>query len=328
MAGSKISLCYDTDATFNGNEHWIEIDGVAAANGSGTFSWNTANVPAGNYYLAGYMYDGSKATFSHLGQAITITGPAAQTFAVTGPISGSYQVGQSVTIAMDGRQRCCRQQDQPLLRHRYHLSTATNIGSKSTAWRRPTAAARIPGIRPAWRRARTMSPATYGTAARPHISHLAQAITIASASQSIAVAKQTFAVTGPTSGTYKAGQAVNVSWTAGNVAAGNTISLCYDTDTTFNGNEHWIEIDRVTAANGSGAYTWNTAGVAPGTYYLAGYLWNGTTPTFSHLATAITDYEHGSADVRDHRTDLRRISGRPDDRHSVDGQRCCGRQHD
>ena len=44
----------------------------------------------------------------------------------------------------------------------------------------------------------------------------------------------------------------------------------------------------MTAANGSGTYTWNTAGVAPGTYYLAGYLWNGTTPTFSHLATPIT----------------------------------------
>ena len=88
--------------------------------------------------------------------------------------------------------------------------------------------------------------------------------------------------------TYKMGQTVSIRWTADNVPSGSTISLCYDTDTRFNGNEHWIEINKVTASDGTGTYTWNTAGVATGTYYLAGYLWNGTTPTFSHQATAIT----------------------------------------
>ena len=63
-------------------------------------------------------------------------------------------------------------------------------------------------------------------------------------------APETFAVLGPTSGTYQAGQTINIPWTAGGVVAGSTISLCYDTDTTFNGNEHWIEIDAVTAADG------------------------------------------------------------------------------
>ena len=64
-------------------------------------------------------------------------------------------------------------------------------------------------------------------------------------------APQSFVLSGPTSGTYAAGSAVNIAWTAGNVAAGSKISLCYDADTTWNSNEHWIEIDGVRAADGS-----------------------------------------------------------------------------
>ena len=55
---TKITLGYDADATpFDTNEHWLEIDGVTAANGAGSYSWNTAGVAAGTYYLSGYMYD-------------------------------------------------------------------------------------------------------------------------------------------------------------------------------------------------------------------------------------------------------------------------------
>ena len=178
ISGGKISLCYDTDTAFNGNEHWIEIDGVPASNSGGTYTWNTAGVAPGTYYIAGYMYDGGKTfTFSHLKQAIAVT----------------------------------------------------------------------------------------------------------------AAAPQTFAVTGPTSGTYQAGQTVSIAWTAGNVKSGSKISLCYDDDAKWwNGNEHWIEIDGVAAANGSYSYAWDTSGVQPGTYYVGGYLWNGgKTFAFSHLAQSI-----------------------------------------
>ena len=88
----------------------------------------------------------------------------------------------------------------------------------------------------------------------------------------------------PTSGTFTAGQDVAIAWTAANVPAGSKISLCYDPDMNFwNGNETWIEVDQVAAANGAGSYIWNTTGVPTGTYYVAGYLWNGSSPTYSHL---------------------------------------------
>ena len=61
-------------------------------------------------------------------------------------------------------------------------------------------------------------------------------------------------------------------------------------DTLWNGNEKWIEIGQQAANNGADSYSWNTAGLAPGNYYVGGYLYDNATgtPKFSHLTTAIT----------------------------------------
>ena len=80
---------------------------------------------------------------------------------------------------------------------------------------------------------------------------------------------------------------MTIQWTAANVDAGSSISLAYDTTTNW-GNPKWIEIGAVTAANGSASYSWNTTGVAAGTYYLGGYLWDASQPYYSHLVSAIT----------------------------------------
>ena len=289
VSGSKISLCYDVDATFNGNEHWIEIDGVTASNSGGTYSWNTAGVAAGTYYLAGYMYDGSKTfTFSHLTQAITITGTAAQTFAVTAPTSGSYAAGSSVGIqwtaggvVSGSKISLCYDTDTTFNGNEHWIEidgvTAAN-GSGTYTWNTTGVAAGT----------YYLAGYMYDGSKTFKMSHLTGAITI-TGGQAVAAGSQTFAVTAPTSGTYQAGQAVTVQWTAGGVVSGSKISLCYDTDTTFNGNEHWIEIDGVTANNGAGTYTWHTAGVAAGTYYLGGYMYDGSkTFKMSHLTGAIT----------------------------------------
>ena len=93
-AGSKISLCYDADPIFNGNEHWIEIDSVAAADGDGQFPGYTGGVAPGTYFIAGYMWDGHNSfTFSHLSQTITITPAPPQTFALNSSTSGTFWTG-------------------------------------------------------------------------------------------------------------------------------------------------------------------------------------------------------------------------------------------
>lgn len=98
-----------------------------------------------------------------------------------------------------------------------------------------------------------------------------------------------FTLTSPTSGTFIAGQSLPIRWNASNVGVGGTVSLCYDTDTIFNGNETWIEVGQVPATNGTGrTYTWNTTGMASGTYYVGGYLNAGGKLTYSHLTRSIT----------------------------------------
>ena len=103
----------------------------------------------------------------------------------------------------------------------------------------------------------------------------------------------TIMITGPSSGTFVAGQSLTVQWTAANVVPGHTtmVSLGYDPDTTpFDANQQWIERGVVTAANGTASYGWDTAGLAAGTYYLDGRLFDSTTgmTASSNLGTPIT----------------------------------------
>ena len=124
----------------------------------------------------------------------------------------------------------------------------------------------------------------------------------------------------------RAGQTVTIQWTAANVAAGSSVSLAYDTTTNW-GNPKWIEIGAVTAANGSASYSWNTTGVAAGTYYLGGYLWDANQPYFSHLV--LGDHDHaGHPELYAYRPHLGNVYGRADGHDPMDGrQRRCGEQH-
>ena len=74
------------------------------------------------------------------------------------------------------------------------------------------------------------------------------------------------------------------------MSSNDVITLCLDRDTTlWNGNEKWIEVDKVAAANGAGSYTFNLTGFAPGTYYVGGYMYDKTLKTFtnSHLMQSV-----------------------------------------
>ena len=176
--GSTISLAYDTTSNWS-NPKWIELNTVAAANGGSSYSWNTAGLAPGTYYLAGYLSTSSgKMVLSHLTTSFTVNAP--------------------------------------------------------------------PPPPP------------------------------------------TFALTGPASGAYVSGQSISIKWNAANVPSGSKITLDYDTTKTW-GNAKTIELNAVAAANGSGAYAWNTKGLAPGTYYVAGYLYTSSgAKVLSHLTTSFT----------------------------------------
>ena len=130
-------------------------------------------------------------------------------------------------------------------------STRTNTGSKSTAWRPPTAAARTPGIPPASRPARIIWPATCTTAARRSPSRTSPRRSRSPPRQRRPRRPSPSAVRPPAR--YQAGQTRSTSsgppatsWPAARSASATTPTP------PSTSNEHWIEIDGVAAANGSG----------------------------------------------------------------------------
>ena len=279
--GSKIALCYDTDSIWNGNEHWIEVDQAAAANGTGSYSWDTTGMPSGKYYVAGYLWSNGRPTYSHLSQPITIQGLPPSTFSLSSPSSGTVSAGQAVSIqwtagniGSGSKVTLCYDTDSIWNGNEHWIEVdqvAAANGSGTYSW---DTTGMLPG--------KYYVGGYLWSNGKPTYSHMSQPITIQGGSPS------SFSLTGPTSGTFTAGQTVSVQWTAANVSTGSKITLCYDADSIWNGNEHWIEVDQVAAANGSGTYSWNTTGLPPGKYYVGGYLWSNGLPTYSHLTQKIT----------------------------------------
>ena len=91
------------------------------------------------------------------------------------------------------------------------------------------------------------------------------------------MAGDSFALSTPSPLTYTAGQNVTIQWTGGNRHRAQRVDqpgLRPQCD-RLEPQRHWM-YNVATAANGTGTYAWNTAGVAAGTYYLSGYLWDAT----------------------------------------------------
>jgi hypothetical protein len=290
IAGTNISLCYDsipynTDKVVNGKMHWIEVEAQAAANGYGTYSWNTTGVAPGTYYIGGYLYSG-KAVRSYIATSITIKADPGPTFRLTAPASGSYNVGTQVVVAWtasnmatDANVSIFYDSDTKINGNEHYIEVgqvdANNLQKGNYGGYLWDTTGMTPGTYYIGGYLWSNSKATW--------SHLTTSITLVNP-------PATFRITAPASGSYVPGQQVSVYWIADNFASGSTVNLCYDQDTAINGNEHYIEVSQVTAANPGkySSYTWTVPALAPGKYYLAGYLWSNGKPIFSHVMQPIT----------------------------------------
>ena len=247
---------------------------------------------SGTYYLSGYSYDfsTSQAVYSHLGTSIVMTSPPAPTFALTGPGSGTFTTGQGVTIQwtaasvdVNGPSKISLGYDRD--------ATAFDANEHWIEVDQVIAGNGAAGYR--WNTAGVAAGTYYLNGyifdfdtGKAVYAHLGTSIVITPAPIA------TFALSGPSSGTFSAGQSVTIGWTAANVDLNgpSKISLGYDRDATaFDANEQWFEVDQVTAANGAATYSWNTTGVAAGTYYLSGYIFDFASgeAVYSHLGTSI-----------------------------------------
>ena len=207
----------------------------------------------------------------------TPTPSTTPTFTLTGPISGSYAPGQTITISWTAANvtsndvvTLCLDSDKTLFDGNEKwievdkVTAANGSGSYNFD---PSG----------------LAPGTYYVAGYMY-DKSTKAFTNSTLTSAITIPAQSFTLSGPTSGTFAPGQNITITWTAANVSANDVITLCLDKDTTlFNGNEKWIEVDKVTAANGDGSYSFNPSGIAPGTYYVGGYMYDKSTKVFTYL---------------------------------------------
>jgi hypothetical protein len=289
-ANNVVSICLDKDAKlFNGNERWITID-KAMVNGADSITFDPAGMAAGNYYVAGYMYDKAAKKFTNAQMATPITIPAAPvpTFSLSGLAMNSPAAGQPVTVTWTAANTTsnnvislCLDKDTKLFsgNETWVAIDSVNPAAGTYTFNLPNLASGtyyIGGY--------MFDKAVKTFTNSPHVT---TPIVIPAAS---APSTPTFTLTGPTSGTYAPGTPIVVNWTAANVTANNVVSICIDKDTKLlNGNERWITIDK-NMINGADSVSLDPAGMAPGTYYVGGYMYDKVTKKFTdaHMATPIT----------------------------------------
>ena len=295
-AGSTVSLCYDEDTVWwNENEHWFVVD-TPVSEGAGSYLWNTAGVAPGTYYLAGYMYDWYGVfTISQMTAPEYVNVVSAQSLALTAPSGVSAVPGDVIPIqwvaggVIPGTTvSLCYDEDGIWWNENEHWLVVDMPVSGAVAGKYLRGATGAGGGTYLWDTA-GVTPGTYWVAGYLYDWHGTFTFSHMTAGQEITF-QPPFVVTGPSDVTIASGDQVSIAWNAYDVVPGSTVSLCYDEDTTWwNYNEHWVVVDYGPISDGAGSYLWNTAGVAPGTYYLAGYMydWHGTF-TISQMTEPVT----------------------------------------
>ena len=84
--------------------------------------------------------------------------------------------------------------------------------------------------------------------------------------------------------------AIRVGWDGYGMQSGYTVCLCVTPGLDFT-NARWISIGAIPAVNGQSLWYWdrcdtNGTPIPAGTWYIAGYVWNGSTATYNHASSA------------------------------------------
>ena len=278
-----INLAYAPNAIpWSANSQWM-FNVATAADGAGSFAWNTAGVAAGTYYLTGYLWDitSGEPVFNEIATPIVIQ--PGNSFAISAPSPLTYIAGQNVTIQWT-------ENIIPGDSGSINLAYAPNATawSPNATWIYNVATAADGTGSYAWNTTGVAGGTYYlngylwdATAGQPFYNELYTTPIVIQSGDS-------FALSTPSPLTYIAGQNVTIQWT-GSIIAGHSgsINLAYAPNATaWSPNATWI-YNVATAANGAGSYLWDTAGVAGGTYYLSGYFWDATAgqPFYSEIYT-------------------------------------------
>ncbi len=285
-----VALFYDTDSTgLNGTA----IGGcTVGSEGTGvTCSWNTAGVAPGSYYVYGVTNDGTNPDVTDYspGQVtINVVGNTSPTLSITEPdgTGDTVVVGDSYNITYD-----LSDPDDTVTVALFYDTDST--GLNGTAIGGCTAGSEGTGVTCSWNTT-GVTPGSYyvygvtNDGTNPDVTDYSPGqVTI----NVVGNTSPTLSITEPdgTGDTVVVGDSYNITYDLSDPDDTVTVALFYDTDSTgLNG----TAIGGCTVGSeGTGVTcSWNTAGVAPGSYYVYGVTNDGTNPD-------VTDYSPGQVTI-------------------------------
>lgn len=97
----------------------------------------------------------------------------------------------------------------------------------------------------------------------------------------------------PLSGTFVSGAPVTIQWSAVGVQPDSTVNVCLATNLSNFSGAIWLSIGVMIARNGITSWSWNGKdsggnAIPAGTYYIAGYIYDGDTSIVAHSTSSFT----------------------------------------
>ena len=271
-----VSIGYDQDSIYdNGNHTWLAV----GQSEDGSLSWNTSGVSPGTYYIFGMIYDGECSDHDYASGTVTVLAPnICPTLDMTSPSSNqTVTQGQNVAIAWNGTDP----DDAATVSIGYDQDNIFDNGNHT--W---IALSQSEDGSYSWNTS-GVAPGTYyifGMIYDGECSdHDYASGTVTVLAPNIC---PTLDMTSPSSNqTVTQGQNVAIAWNGTDPDDAATVSIGYDQDNIFdNGNHTWIALSQ----SEDGSYSWNTSGVAPGTYYIFGMIYDGECSDHDYASGTVT----------------------------------------
>ena len=258
-----VALRQDDDNNFtNGSSGEANI--AVALGYTGSYSWNTAALPLSSYYVAAYITDGSNIKYSYAAGKVTV-------IKLPSVVTGGYPTLSSTTATVTGTVNPNNSSTTTWVEY----GTTTSYGSSTTS---QSIGSGTSDISTSYSLSGLTAGVTY------HYRVVAQNAAGKSYGEDKVFATFLLNITSPSSNiTVVQGNNVTINWT-GSPSSANVL-LRRDNDNIWdNGGESSLAVLPASA----GTYTWNTAGVPLGTYYIAAMITDGINSAYAYAAGKVT----------------------------------------
>ncbi len=263
---ASVSLRRDNDNIWDNGTGESNI--IVAQSASGSYPWNTAGVPIGKYYIGAYISDGSSQKYAYAPGTVTIGLPKPIVVTNTASNLTTRSARLNGTVNPNGASAT----------YHFEYGKTTSYGSVTPDVNAGSGTSVLSvmenidyleaGVTYHYRIVATNTGgASYG--ADQSFTTTALSISMSSPSANVTVIQ---------------GNSVTLSWSGSPSTA--SVSLRRDNDNIWDNGTG--ESNIIVAQSANGSYSWNTAGVPIGTYYIGAYISDGSSQKYAYAPGTVT----------------------------------------